>query len=444
MTLTKSILFLSIMLCIFIFSGTSEASQTNAPNVEIIVDFTQSMEEEHKGRKKIDIARETATKLLDRIPESSVTGFTLLHNSRKSSCPKSDEVRIEGKYPEHIKKRLREARPKGEAPLSPILIKTAEQLEGNNKSMIIVLITDGKTPCEEDLVKTARELKEKYDYRMRIYIVGMAAGSQDFIKLFRVAAAGYGRHLHVRSLGSINDPVKYIAGEITTYENHVPRDIKDDEMALVPGGEFIMGDGFDEGDPSEVPRHKVSLDAFYMDKYQVTQKQYKSVMGNNPSLWMGSDLPVEMVTWHEAKEYCEKVGKRLPTEAEWEKAAKGGKDQRWAGGNTREEVSEHAWFDDAGARAKTHPVGLKKPNPYGIYDLSGNVWEWTADYFSADYYGKSPGSNPPGPEKGSLRVLRGGCWDSHWRGVRVSKRHTKPPDKKLAENGIRCVKSATK
>jgi formylglycine-generating enzyme required for sulfatase activity len=173
----------------------------------------------------------------------------------------------------------------------------------------------------------------------------------------------------------------------------------------------------------------------------VTQKQYKEVMGENPSLWIRSDLPVESVSWSEAKEYCEKVGKRLPTEAEWEKAAEGGRDDIWSGTSSKEKLEDYAWFaNNAGGR--THPVGQKKPNGYGIYDMSGNVSEWVADWYDKDYYRNSPKENPKGPDKNLLyKITRGGCWDYHVMEIRTSTRYSKYPDVHYGTIGFRCAKS---
>jgi formylglycine-generating enzyme required for sulfatase activity len=229
---------------------------------------------------------------------------------------------------------------------------------------------------------------------------------------------------------------------------HHPRVIGNDEMVLIPAGEFFMG----SEDPSvdfsgERPGHPVYLDSFSIDKYEVTQQQYRSVTGANPSQWMGSDLPVHVVSWHDAKKYCETVGKRLPTEAEWEKAAKGGRNDKWSGTSDVGSLGEYAWIDDTAVAlekrsgSRPHPVGTKKPNGYGIYDMAGNVWEWVSDWFGRGYYKTSPKENPAGPEKGPFRVLRGGSWDSHVIEVRTAARHSRPPDYKDYMIGFRCAKS---
>jgi formylglycine-generating enzyme required for sulfatase activity len=218
-----------------------------------------------------------------------------------------------------------------------------------------------------------------------------------------------------------------------------------DEMALIPEGEFLMGTakGYNA---DERPKHKVYLDAYYIDKYMVTQKHYRMVMGENPSVWHGSDMPVHMVDWHQAKSFCDKIGKRLPTEAEWEKAAKGGKDHTWAGTSDKDRVGEYAWFGELGAGfadERIKPVGLKKPNGYGIYDMSGNTGEWVSDWYQRDYYSVSPKKNPAGPENGVFRVYRGGDWDRHFPGIRTSLRRAGVPERRKTGTGFRCAKSVT-
>ena len=170
----------------------------------------------------------------------------------------------------------------------------------------------------------------------------------------------------------------------------------------------------DEGDN---PKHKVSLSPFCISKYPVTQALWTAVMGYNPSSFTNGNTaehPVERVSWNDAQDFIEKLNKitnkkyRLPTEAEWEYAARGGSKSRgykYAGSNNVDQV---AWYDD-NSNDKTHPVGQKKPNELGIFDMSGNVWEWCNDWYDEDYC-KHSANNPQGPQNGTLRVNRGGGW----------------------------------
>jgi formylglycine-generating enzyme required for sulfatase activity len=212
-----------------------------------------------------------------------------------------------------------------------------------------------------------------------------------------------------------------------------------DNFVKIEGGAFQMGSDYIEHDEDgneanshERPIHFVTVKSFYMSKYEVTQKEWKEIMGNNPSYFKGDNLPVEQVSWRDAIEYCNKrslkegltpaysgagdkikcnwnaTGYRLPTEAEWEYAAKGGnKDHlisKYSGSNDADAV---AWYDENSGN-KTHPVGTKSPNCLGLYDMSGNVWEWCWDW--GEKYSKKAQINPVGASVGANRVIRGGSW----------------------------------
>jgi formylglycine-generating enzyme len=189
------------------------------------------------------------------------------------------------------------------------------------------------------------------------------------------------------------------------------------EFVFVKGGCFRMGDTFGDGFPDEIPVHEVCVDDFWMGKYEVTQAQWQKVMGNNPSEFKkGGNYPVERVNMDDTEAFIEKLSAaskrpyRLPREAEWEYAARsGGKAEKWAGTSEQGALGEYAWYD-ANSDKQTHPVGQKKPNGLGLYDMSGNVMEWCKDWYEKPYYRRSPKENPKGPESGQYRVLRGGCW----------------------------------
>ena len=208
------------------------------------------------------------------------------------------------------------------------------------------------------------------------------------------------------------------------------------EMVFLPGGTFKMG--YDRGNPDEAPAHTVELSAFAMDKTEVTHAMFAKVQLPNPSHWQDNEAnPVERVRWRDAKTYCnersllegltpcydEKTkewdcdykanGYRLPTEAEWEYACRAGSDQPYSFGNA-DRLRQYAWYDE-NARERTHPTAGRKPNRWGIYGLYGNVSEWCEDVYSADYYSKSPGTDPTGPADPGVdvkRVMRGGSWKS--------------------------------
>ncbi len=212
-------------------------------------------------------------------------------------------------------------------------------------------------------------------------------------------------------------------------------------MVFVPGGSFQMGS--DDGEDDEKPVHTVQLDDFYIGKYEVTQKQWREVMGENPSSFQGcDDCPVEQVSWNDVQEFIQKLNAqtgqnyRLPTEAEWEYAARGGQKSQgyqYAGSNNIDEV---AWYDGNSGR-KTHPVGQKRPNELGLYDMSGNVREWCSDWYGSDYYASSPEFNPRGPASGSSRVVRGGSWRYLSEVCRVAYRNNFLPEDGFNLLGLR-------
>jgi len=203
-----------------------------------------------------------------------------------------------------------------------------------------------------------------------------------------------------------------------------------DAMVLIAGGSFTMGaaQGVDE-----TPPHEVTIDPFYMDKYLVTQELYERVTGRNPSKRKHPDNPVERMQWTEAVRFCnlyseqkgltpcydlstwecdfEANGYRLPTEAEWEYACRAGSQSAYFFGDSDDKLAKYAWFKPH-SKGRTRPVGKKLSNPWGLYDMCGNVWEWCNDYYSETYYSESPQENPRGPSTGKKRVLRGGAWNT--------------------------------
>ncbi len=215
------------------------------------------------------------------------------------------------------------------------------------------------------------------------------------------------------------------------------------EFVLVSGGCYQMGDTFGDGYDNEKPVHEVCVDDFYMGKYEVTQREYEMVTGNNPSYFQkGPRYPVEQVSWQDAQGFINKLnsrsgkGYRLPTEAEWEYAARsGGKKEKYAGGN---DVDAVAWYT-GNSGGGTRPVGGKSPNGLGLHDMSGNVWEWCQDWYGSDYYSKSPNINPTGPSSGSFRVVRGGSWNYSPGNVRAADRSRREPGVRNFNLGFRLV-----
>ncbi|MBC8233813.1 formylglycine-generating enzyme family protein [bacterium] len=214
------------------------------------------------------------------------------------------------------------------------------------------------------------------------------------------------------------------------------------KMRLIPAGAFSMGSN--DGESNEKPVHTVYLDAFYMDVYEVTVGQYRKFIkatGHNTPNWSKvskysptDNHPIVYVTWDDAQAYCKWAGKRLPTEAEWEKAARGGlvgKKYPWGDEAPDAEGKYRANYyvgnnGIADADQYCAPVGSFSPNGYGLYDMAGNVWEWCEDWYDEKYYSSSPRKNPPGPASGSSRVVRGGSWSGNSFSMRAADRFLGP------------------
>ncbi|MDR2194571.1 MAG: formylglycine-generating enzyme family protein [Treponema sp.] len=228
-------------------------------------------------------------------------------------------------------------------------------------------------------------------------------------------------------------------------------------MALVPAGTFMMG----SKSGNEKPLHQVTISAaFSIGKYEVTQKEWRDVMGSNPSYFKGDNLPVEQVSWLDAIAYCNKRsvkeglipaytvsgsavtwnrganGYRLPTEAEWEYAARGGGSDTYTyvGSNNAKNV---AWYSGNSGKS-THPVGMKQANSLGIHDMSGNVWEWCWDWY--DSYKNAAVTDPTGAASGSYRMARGGSWYRKARSVRSANRNSGAPEYRGNDLGFRVAR----
>jgi formylglycine-generating enzyme required for sulfatase activity len=251
---------------------------------------------------------------------------------------------------------------------------------------------------------------------------------------------------------SLSRQVKDKIEEGQSLENAVSAPLFERSMTEVPAGEFVMGSVM--GDADERPVRRVYLDAFLMDRYQVSVGQYAKFLEATsqaaPPDWSimnksrHQNRPVVNVDWADANAYCTWAGKRMPTEAEWEKAARGTDGRTYPWGNElptgfransmREKWSNH-WV--------LMPVGMyeKGKSPYGLYDMAGNVWEWVSDWYAADYYASGPSQNPMGPPTGESKVIRGGSWGSGPKDLRSADRDTHVPSARGLGTGFRCAKN---
>ncbi len=236
------------------------------------------------------------------------------------------------------------------------------------------------------------------------------------------------------------------------------------EIVHIPGGKFVMGDK----NEVDAPPHEVVVRSFFIDKHLVTQEQFQKITGANPSRWKGDKNPVEQLRWSDAVRFCNKrseleglqpcydlktlkcdfeaTGYRLPTEAEWEYACRAGTTTPYFFGDNPAKLGEYAWFDkNSGGHPR--PVGQKQPNPWGLYDMAGNVWEWCNDFYKVDYYQEAPRENPRGPNEGQNKVLRGGAWRFSAENCRSGYRYNESPgysDVCFGYDiyGFRCVRKA--
>ena len=232
------------------------------------------------------------------------------------------------------------------------------------------------------------------------------------------------------------------------------------KFVMIPAGSFMMGSaitalevaikygGKSNWYRDEYPRHKVTITIpFYLGTTEITQSQWKRVMGSSPSYFQdcGMDCPVEQVSWDDVQEFVKKLNElegstkyRLPTEAEWEYACRAGSTTRFFYGNDKDKLGEYAW-NKQNSENQTHPAGQKKSNAWGLYDMYGNVWEWCQDWYDKGYYSRSPERDPKGSSS-KERVIRGGSWNNGANVLRSAERHNSEPDLRYYSIGLRIAK----
>ncbi len=302
------------------------------------------------------------------------------------------------------------------------LIAPAEQQKLVQETLDVLLLKCEERDCE--VIYHAQELLEKLDLQpLQPACAGRPGGL--IYELFDLA------HAAERQQKFLADPA-----------NHF-------EWIEVEGGEFWMGD--DEHFDDEKPAHRVKVDGFRMAKHPVTNRMLKNFPFGEKHVIGGDDCPAVNNTWFEAHYFCLWIGCRLPTEAEWEYAARGGKKAKrtqYYFGDAVEELPKHAWVGEVThphAHAVNEPnphTGKENLNPLGLANMLGNVWEWCADWYDSDYYNESPAENPAGPKTGTLRVLRGGSWSINPRYVRCADRYRFNPSSRVVNAGFRCAQDS--
>lgn len=327
---------------------------------------------------------------------------------------------------------------------------------------VLVTLQGEAELLEAELVDETVVLKESGRNNMRNYLNPVVSepvphyrffffktGKMELVPKNRVQFKYMGLPLAVR------EQVLELQGEVKMQLIQASGSTGPSETVLLQGGCFQMGSG--QGEPDERPVHEVCIAPFKMDKFEVSQKEFQLKMGSNSSRFKGADLPVESVTWIEADEFCMESGKRLPTEAEWEYAARGGSVSEYSWGN--EIDSKKANYCDQSCSLNvrdeansdgfpfTAPVGSFPPNPFGLHDMAGNVSEWVADWMEEKYYIVSPKKNPKGPVRSERvmrggtnnKVFRGGSWETGGSELRSANRKALWVDYRIEGVGFRCA-----
>jgi formylglycine-generating enzyme required for sulfatase activity len=218
----------------------------------------------------------------------------------------------------------------------------------------------------------------------------------------------------------------------------------------IEAGCFTMGRETELKGSSDVetPAHKVCIEKpFYLGETEVTQKQWQTVMGDNPSKYKGEYKPVEKVSWEDVQKFIVKLNEqeggkyfRLPTEAEWEYSARAGSSTLYSFGDKPNDLGTYAWFGNEGYHGTSEEVGTKKPNQWGLFDMHGNVWEWVQDWYDPNYYHNSPEKDPKGAESGQYKVYRGGSWVGKAINLRSAVRYSGLPVSRTNDIGFRLLR----
>ncbi|GJL77337.1 MAG: hypothetical protein NPINA01_03260 [Nitrospinaceae bacterium] len=332
----------------------------------------------------------------------------------------------------------------------------------SNGKKVLVTLEGESEPLEAELVDETVILKEAGKNNMRNYLNPVSSDPVPHYRFFffkagkmELVAKHRAKFDYIGVPLAAREQVLELQGEVKTHLIQASGSSGPSEMVRVEGGCFQMGS--DKGEPDEQPVHEVCISSFKMDKFETTQSEFQQIMNINSSRFKGADLPVESVTWIEADTFCEKSGKRLPTEAEWEYAARGGTTTEYYWGeemdpkkanfcdksctlNVRDQVNSDGF-------PFTAPVGSFPANPFGLHDMAGNVSEWVADWMEEKYYIVSPKKDPTGPVRSDRvlrggtnnKVFRGGSWESNPLELRSANRKALWVDYRIEGLGFRCA-----
>lgn len=329
----------------------------------------------------------------------------------------------------------------GEHPVCEICGKLKEKCEYNGEHPVCKICGKLEEECVykgvHPVCETCGKVKEQCAYNGK-HLICKTCGK------IKEQCAYNGKHPVCKICGKLKENCEY-KGDHQTEQTFSVGNVSFTVM-LVEGGTFTMGTTSEQQNPEsdENLAHSVTLSSYYIGKFEVTQALWEAVMGRNTSNRKSDDLPVKNVSWVDCQAFLRKLNAmtgqnfRLPTEAEWEYAARGGnrsQGYQYSGSNNLNDV---AWYKD-NSDNETHSGGTKSPNELGIYDMSGNVWEWCQDWLRD--YSSSAQTNPTGPRSGSCHVIRGGCWISNDRSCRVSDRNGRTPDTKISIIGFRLALS---
>jgi len=286
-----------------------------------------------------------------------------------------------------------------------------------------IMLSEGKHDIE--LIKPISD-PDKYDqyYAQKSIVVADKSSQSIRVSLSRRQSPAYKEQWEEKQRKQMEAALALIAADMVT----------------IPSGSFRMGGAGDD----EKPIHNVQIKSFKMGKYEVTQAQWKGVMGSNPSNFRGDNRPVEQVSWNDIQSFLGKLNKqsgktfRLPSEAEWEYAARAGTSSKWSWGNSEGSAGSYVWYGK-NSGSKTHPVGQKKPNAFGLYDMHGNVWEWVQDNWHDSYRGAPSDGSVWSGGNGRDRVFRGGSWGYGAVGLRSAYRSDSSPGDRYDDIGFRLV-----